>query len=256
MKTLMISLLLVAPNVVQGMPYLLDYVPSYRWYHGCSPTASTNIIGYWDLHGYDDLFYASGWDEVRKTSNVKDEISSPNHNAKYDSNPDNSNLPEPSDTSIADFMGTSQGNLGFGGTWISKIDNGIEDYTAYKGYSFDTGYILNSWEEYINEIDLGNPVLLNVDSSGNGRVDHSITGIGYEDRGAAGLWYASYNTWHESERTDWYEFRPTSNEYIFGLSSLVYVHPPSTAPVPEPSTIVLFGVGLVGLLISKFRLHS
>ena len=113
---------MVAPSLAHSTPLILDYVPSYSWYHGYTPTASANILGYWDLHGYDNLFSnASGWDEVRYTGNVKDEISSPEHNAKYDSNPDNQALPHPPNTLIADFMGTSQGSLEYGSTTVYKI---------------------------------------------------------------------------------------------------------------------------------------
>ena len=34
-------------------------VPSYKWYHGCGPTAAGMIIGYWDAHGYDNLIPVS-----------------------------------------------------------------------------------------------------------------------------------------------------------------------------------------------------
>jgi len=271
MRTLVAFVILVTPNLAHSYPLVLDLVPSYHWYHGCSPTASANIIGYWDLHGYDGLFTASGWKEVKYTDNVQDEISSPEHNAKYDARPDSPDLPHPPNTSIADFMGTGQGSLGYGATYVSNIDNGIENYAAYQGYSFDAQYMGSTWENFINEIDLGNPVVLNVDSSGNGRIDHSMTGIGYDDRGADGLWYASYNTWHESETINWYQFRRTSSDYGFGLYSMAYVHPLDSpiggmdisymdfnqlqgpVPAPEPATVLLFGTGLVGLIGSRLR---
>ena len=61
---------------------VLSNVPAYNWYHGCTPTAVGSVMGYWDLHGYDNLFSASGWAAVSQTVNVQDQISSPAHNAK------------------------------------------------------------------------------------------------------------------------------------------------------------------------------
>ena len=55
-----ICLLILLPQSILAVPVVLDYVPSYNWYHGCSPTASANIMGYWDLHGYDGMFDESG----------------------------------------------------------------------------------------------------------------------------------------------------------------------------------------------------
>jgi hypothetical protein len=94
-------------GVNDSIAKVLDEVPAYNWYHGCGPTASASVIGYYDLHGYPQLFDAQGWDAVRLTENVQDQISSPQHNAKYDSTPDDLTLPVPPPTSLADFMHTS-----------------------------------------------------------------------------------------------------------------------------------------------------
>src|SRR5262249_45443900 len=72
---------------VDGGERLLPGCPAYDWYHGCSPTSAGMLMGYWDLHGYGNLFDAQGWAQVSQTSFVEDQISSPAHNAKYDSQP-------------------------------------------------------------------------------------------------------------------------------------------------------------------------
>ena len=41
-----------------GSVMLLSDVPSYSWYHGCGPTAAASVLGYWDLHGYTNMFTA------------------------------------------------------------------------------------------------------------------------------------------------------------------------------------------------------
>ncbi len=208
-------------------------------------------MGYWDLNGYGNLFDAAGWDEVRRTENVMDHISSPAHNAKYDPYPDHSGVPDPPDTSIADFMHTSEGNLSMGATYIHYIDDALMDYPAFRGYQFTSQYVPTAWESYTGEIDSGMPVLLNVDSNGDGDIDHTLAGIGFDDRGKNGLWYASYNTWHESETIDWYPWRSMSSGYRFGVHSMINVHPLNrdarVNPVPEPSPILLFAIGMIGI---------
>jgi len=154
-----ILLLILSPSAVLSAPMVLDNIPAYNWYHGCGPTAAASILGYYDLNGYGNLFSVSGWEDVRSTISVREEISSSAHNAKYDSNPDDSGLAAPEDTSIADFFHTSEGSLNYGWSYNSYTDSVFEDYALFKGYdSFDayrvpwSGF---SWEDLILEIDEG-----------------------------------------------------------------------------------------------------
>ncbi|HKX63503.1 MAG TPA: hypothetical protein VJS65_16725, partial [Verrucomicrobiae bacterium] len=39
----------------QTMVYLTD-VPDYNWYAGCFGTASGNLAGFWDRHGYSNIY--------------------------------------------------------------------------------------------------------------------------------------------------------------------------------------------------------
>ena len=45
---------IVVGEVVGGV---LSNTPDYDWWYGCAPTAAGMIMGYYDTHGYQDLFY-------------------------------------------------------------------------------------------------------------------------------------------------------------------------------------------------------
>jgi hypothetical protein len=280
MRRLVLAAVLVGlliPQSTFAAAVALPDVPAYNWYHGCTPTAVGSIMGYWDLHGYSNLFDASGWAAVSQTANVQNQISSPAHNAKYDATPDNARLTAPPKTSIADFLGTSVGSLAYGATKVANIPGGMTDYANYRGYSssaqqnlYLAGALGLTWSKLTGEIDAGRPMLFDVDSSGDGRNDHSVPVFGYDDRGSGGLWYGCYTTWSENERIQWYQFRGMSKNYSFGIydgdtfqitsapsetTSLAGSFP-SLVTVPEPSTLFLLAVGFVGLLVFGRRMQG
>lgn len=250
---LLAGALVAAGSTAQAAPTLLSGVPSYDWYHGCVPTAGGQLFGYWDTNGYTSLFNVDGA-ALLLTSNVQDEIASPGHIADYWGIPDPLAVGH-TDDSIADFMGTSRGTLNNGWSYISDIDEGIEDYATFRGYGdwtatnvpYGASAGLFDWAVLVAEIDANRPLLLSVDSSGDGGVDHTITGIGYEDRGLDGLWYASYNTWHEAETVDWYQFRGMSGAYSFGIYNATLVLP-GVIPAPGALLLGLIGTGLCVLV--------
>ena len=221
-------------------------VPAYDWYHGCTPTAIASIFGYWDMHGYPNLFDASG-DAVFWTANVQDQISSLAHNAKFDSDPDNKALPDPPDTSIADFLHTAEGALPYGGTDVENIGPGIMGYAAYRGYGFtateisayhDSGDSLTFlpgqyeylWTELVAQIRAGRPVLLDVDCChSDGSPDHSIPVLGYDVRADGSRWYGMYTTWSEDETIQWVPYHPLSTTDMWGVYDEFIID-----PVPEP----------------------
>ena len=241
----------LAGGVVQASPTVLDGVPSYTWTNGCSPTAAGQLFGYWDNLGYDSLFDAAGNDEFL-TANVHDLIASPEHIADYwgtDAAP-----PHHTDNCIADFMGTSRDPLSNGGTYLSNIDDGIVAYADFRGYddwTADPAYYGGdlTWSTFTAEIDAGRPLMLTVDCTGDGTIDHSITGIGYEDRGENGLWYACFNTWHEDETVNWYQWREVSDQWAWGVYNAILVTPGLADAVPAPGALLLgiAGVAVVGV---------
>lgn len=239
-------------------PVVISDVPAYSWYHGCAPTAAASLIGYWDLHGYPNLFDAAG-PQVFYTPNVQDQISSPAHNAKYDPTPDNPNLPTPPSTSIADFFHTSQDPLGYGWTYNFYADSAFTGYAAYRGYHFSAfdEYFYGdlSWNTFTSEIDAGRPVMFIVDTSGTGSTDHAIPVIGYEDRGAGGLWYGMYTTWSEDETVVWEPFRGIQPGVPWGIASATFVRPLDN-PIPEPASIVLIMLaGILGISFRRFMVN-
>lgn len=234
---------------VGGTPMLLSNVPAYNWYHGCGPTAAASVIGYYDVHGFDNLFTASGWNAVKLTSNVQDQISSPAYNAKYDPTPDNTSLPVPPKTSIASWFETSKDPLEYGWAYLSKADVAFRGYINYRGYqcsSWSESYGSLTWQDLMNEINAGRPMMFLVDTDGNGGTDHFVPVFGYEDRGANGKYYACYTTWTEDETVAWYKFQSMGNAWGVGYGTFLQV-------VPEPSTLVLLGMSALGLLVYAWR---
>jgi hypothetical protein len=271
---------LLIPASAFGAVVQLSNVPAYNWYHGCTPTAVGTVMGYWDLHGYPNMFDASGWAAVSQTANVQDQISSPAHNAKYDPTPDNAGLPVPPKTSIADYLGTSKDPLGYGSTYVSNIISGMTGYASSRGYAstatqytYIAGLISLTWSKLTSEINAGRPMVFNVDSDGNGSNDHSVPVIAYDDRGSGGKWYGCYTTWSEDETIQWFQFTGMSSGHPFGISSGESFRVTSTPsaysltaglggeasgvqPVPEPATFVLLGMGLTGFFFFVKRVRK
>ncbi len=256
-----VGLLIFLATPAFSAPVVIQDVPAYNWYHGCGPTAAGSVLGYWDVHGYSNLFDASGWD-VFNTSNVQNQISSPEHNAKYDPTPDVASLPIPPMTSIADYFRTSV-DQGYGWSLLSDAPAAFTGYSKHQGYTFNAtieGYGNGNslWADLIQEINQGHPSMFLVDSDGDSSTDHFVPVLGYDDRGAEGLWYGYYTTWSEDETIQWSLFRGTSSLYRWGVYASTFVDPVSTvepfrplqpsATVPEPSSLLLMCSGLVGLV--------
>ena len=84
-------------------------VPAYEWSYGCAPTAAAMLLGYWDTHGFPNLFNVPSPD-IYQTQNVTQDIAQ-----------------------LAASMDT-QG----GWTMLSAIAPGISKFASQHGYSFSS----------------------------------------------------------------------------------------------------------------------
>lgn len=221
---------------------LLSGVPAYQWYHGCGPTAAASVLGYYDVHGYPQYFNAQGWDAVSQMQDVEDQISSPAHNVKYDPTPDDAALPVPPETSLADFLHTSENPLGYGSTYLSNMAPGIEAYAAMRGapvVAWSEDATASTWTEITQQILGDHPMIFLVDTNGDGITDHFVPVFGFATRPDGSDWFAAYTTWHENESVDWFQFKPMAAGNDWGVGYVTFVDPAGTAgassaPVGSP----------------------
>lgn len=217
---------------------IISGVPTYLWRHGCGPTAAGMVIGYWDGHGYDG--FISG-DASTQTYLVNQAIASggnqsnPNppgserHYEDYarpqDSPPNmkpddyitQSRIPH-LDNCLADFMDTSKSTREnyYGWSWFSDVDDSLSDYVKsinpnYNVIAYNLIWGELTWENFCREIDENRPVVLLVDTNGDGGTDHFVTAIGHDDSHN----YACYNTWDKN--IHWYDFSKISSGNTWGI---------------------------------------
>ena len=212
-------------NIIKSNSIIIDNVPIYIWHRGCGPTALGMIIGYYDLHGYYDLYDDS---TLLQTNNINTLIASDEHYNDYSIPEDYypNLLQDMSETgvphqnnSIADFMKTSMSSCGnyWGWSWASDIGTAFEDYISYRNPNYITNteyeyYSNNSWDEYKIEIDNNRPVIILVDTDGDGSTDHFVVGVGYDNSTQE---FGCYDTWDSN--IHWYSWRQIGNGINYGI---------------------------------------
>jgi hypothetical protein len=244
---------------------LLSGVPAYLWRDGCGPTSVGMVLGYWDGVGFPDLIAG---DAATLTTAAGEAIAShgsatePGHLEDY-AQPkeyggsgifeDRSEEPEGDEhasDSIADFMQTSWSarGLSYGWSFTSMVGPALADYVALvdpgttvvtEDYYYD-GYTLHrlTFAVLQAEIDAGRPLVLYVDSSGDGISDHAVTGIGYRETSGYPE-YACRDTWSTSVR--WSRFREVSSSYdwgVYGGTTFALTPSDPSADVSRPVTTV------------------
>ena len=222
---------------------VLGGVPNYRWYEGCSPTSGMMLLGYWDSLGYPDLIPGTSHrgsddsaigDSIASVGNITDYAQ---YNGIQDSegniyrdrseiNPDGAHP----DDSLADFMRTSRSAYGLwhGATSADRIGGGMEAYASWRGYSVDAGGSWSStpsWDDFVHEINMGRPVLFDVDTSSDGTVNHTVTTTAWRTSNGFPEYYC-HDTWG---RDSWHQFRTTSTSYRWGIGGMHTLRPASVS---------------------------
>ncbi|MFH1891528.1 MAG: dockerin type I repeat-containing protein [Candidatus Zixiibacteriota bacterium] len=217
-------------------------VPAYIWHHGCGPTAVGMVVGFWDGNGFPDLVEG---DASTMTSDVRAMIADDSdypgcgqswydHYQDYSCPIDNGSniVPDRSesggahvDNCVADFMHTSMSSYwnAYGWSWFGDDNLGFVEYVDLvlpeaNPYAQSDMYEDLTFDDYKEEIDSRRPVVLLVDTDGDGGTDHFVTGIGY-DEGTLN-YYGIYDTW--DYQVHWYRWRPLApgNSWgIFGLTT-------------------------------------
>jgi len=241
-----------------GATQTIAGVPGYAWRHGCGPTAVGMVAGYWDTHGYPDLFPG---DASTQTDDVNQGVASEGSGVRGSGTQrhyEDYSLPMDSDTAmipdssqtyptgchrddcIADFMHTSwslDGNK-YGWSWSSQVLPSYTSYVALRNpsYSFAcSSYYMSggslSWSVLTNEIAHHRPMVFLVDSDGDGNTDHFVTVVGYSDGPPAQ--YGCLDTWYPYDQVRWCTFQGMSSSYAWGVWG-GWSFKPTTAPTVAP----------------------
>jgi hypothetical protein len=201
------------------------------------------VIGFWDANGYPDLVAGATTSQTAAVNAmIADDQGEGNcvvtrydHYRDYACPIDASPGPIIADRSVtgathtdnclADFMHTSRSadNNYYGWSWFNYVEISFLGYLAYTlpgSTPSATSLMFDdfSWDEYKNEIDQRRPVVLLVDTEGDGQTDHFVTGIGYDD---ATMEYGIYDTWdHAVHWYTWRKLAPAGSPWgIFGVTT-------------------------------------
>jgi len=156
--------------------FRISGVPDFDWSYGCSPTASADVLGYWEVNTYPSFidYYFNRWDPVEyewdyNVPNVQQELA------------------------IAMYTDTLNG----GGTWVSDIAPGTQavcdDPEWENCYNFTCENVGDDWNRLISEINLYHPthwVLLGHPTY----VNHSVCAMGWGP--PDNTWICIHDTWH------------------------------------------------------------
>ena len=229
-----------AANVTQ----LISGVPAYMWREGCGPTAVGMMCGYYDTHGFPNLFPGDG---STQTDAVNLKMASNEHMSDYaipresalPVQPDKSELPvgdEHANNCIADYMLTSRSIIGNIWGWSKGVDikPSWENYIAnfapdYVGNCTQYYYDSSTWDTLVSNVNRNKPMLLLVDTNNDGLTDHFVIVNGYKIESDV-KYYGCLNTWDTSQH--WYAFVQMANNVPWGVARCYTFSIHNKLPVP------------------------
>lgn len=275
-------------------------VPDVQWYYGCGPTSAGDVLAYWQtVRGASGLGDINDWESVIASSGHVNAFyggGSRGNNANYNT------LAEPDPAShagvgamdcIADFAGTSRNGVnnpatygptdntnggtkmwyysgGSAGTLVAgrQYDDlawGIKDYVEYKGGTATVSpytWADFTWAMYTSEIDNNRPVLLGVDSDGDGGSDHFAVGFGYDPSSTEYLAYSEWGNYGEfygsnSSRYETWQTSTGGSPQSWGVTTAITIGNVTGAgggTTPEPSAVGLLLLGAV-LFLQRRSTH-
>ena len=280
-----ILLLVFSSNSALATRVVLDNVPHYQWWYGCTPTAAGSLMAYWDSQpGFENL-YKPGDAQIYNgdgTWGTRRMVASQRHINGDDNPPD----------SLASFLGTSidgwtpnpQINIPLGLRAFAEWDD-TSSYDMKDGYQANMshqGVYQSSFHDIVkSELDAGRPLLLSVDSSTS---VHSVLAYGYDDditfdvfdngdvktitvpgfavmdtwtpgSGDGSQWYnweggqqVNVEEIFDGQGNEWWPFFP-KDAFFMGNNDWQVGGIYTFELVPEPTTILLFALG--GLMLRK-----
>jgi len=249
---------------------IIPGVPAYLWHHGCGPTAVGMVVGYCDGKGYPNLVTGDASSQTNAVNAmIADDRGNPNcaapdgdHYQDYSCPIDYwpNLLADKSTTGgahasncVGDFFKTSWSLVSnyYGWSWFSDVPASFTGYVnlvapQYNPVTVNRSFSEFNWATYMAEIDAGRPMVLLVDTDGNGVTDHFVTAIGYDN---TTMEYGILNTWDTNKH--WYLWRGIEAGVSWGIYGIT-TFGLSGAPIPSLSQWGLIGLMLVLLTIATW----
>lgn len=185
-----------------------DYGYGYSCYSGCTPTAATSMVHFWDRAGHSGLAY-SNW----------------------------------RDTTL--YMRTYMKTFCYGSsgaTYTNDTSPGMIQYAQTRGYNFQSSQYCwpgtnwmgcigdASWSLYTSQIDLSYPVLISLDTAYYG--GHSVVGMGYDNDG--GQFWIIHDNWPSTPEDVWVNSASSSDRFYHTFIPPVRDSTPPTAAMHAP----------------------